>query len=66
MSSGIDGATEGIGDPSYNPEETFQYKKKCIDLTEFKDYLKDQIGESIDLSDFDTIFSDVKGQAGSM
>ena len=65
-SSGIDGAKEGIADKYYNPDDTFQYKKKCIDLTEFKDYLKAQIGESIDLSDFDTIFSDVKGQAGSM
>jgi hypothetical protein len=65
-SSGIDGAKQGIADKYYNPDDTFQYKKKCIDLTEFKDYLKAQIGESIDLSDFDTIFSDVKGQAGSM
>lgn len=50
----------------YDPTETFQYKHKCIDLTEFKEDLKAQIGDNIDLSDFDSIFSDVKGQAGSM
>lgn len=78
--NGIDGARPGISmigankegklrdaaSGGYDPQTTFQYKNKCIDLTEFKDHLKAQIGDSIDLSDFDSIFSDVKGQAGSM
>lgn len=39
---------------------SFQYKQKCVDLSEFKDYLKAQIGEEIDMSDFENIFSDIK------
>lgn len=80
MADGIDGGKEGLGnigssgdggvkspeEGGYDPEATFQYKYKCIDLTEFKDYLRAQIGEDIDLSDFDSIFNDVKGQAGAM
>jgi hypothetical protein len=65
MASGIDGGLENQGE-DYDPMATFQYKNKCVDLAEFKDYLKAQIGDDIDLSDFDSIFNDVKGQAGSM
>lgn len=80
MQSGLDGGKEGLskigankeGRPmppelgGYDPQTTYQYKNKCIDLTEFKDYLKAQIGDNIDLSDFDSIFNDVKGQAGGL
>lgn len=74
MQNGIDGGKEGLagigsnkeGRPlppemgGYDPQTTYQYKNKCIDLTEFKDFLKNQIGDSIDLSDFDSIFDDVE------
>jgi hypothetical protein len=80
MANGIDGGKEGLGnigsgkdgtpkspeEGGYDPKTTFQYKNKCIDLTEFKDYLSAQIGDDIDLSDFDSIFNDVKGQAGGL
>jgi hypothetical protein len=77
--NGIDGGQPGLGNigagdsgpkppeqGGYDPTKTFQYKNKCIDLTEFKEYLKAQIGDNIDLSDFDSIFNDVKGQAGGL
>ena len=63
--TGIDGGLEdqpGAAEGEYDPTKTYQYKNKCVDLTEFKDYLKAQIGEDIDMSDFDSIFSDIKGQ----
>jgi hypothetical protein len=64
---GIDGGEEGLhNDKNYDPFTTYQYKHKCIDLTEFKEYLTAQIGDDIDLSDFDSIFNDVKGQAGGL
>lgn len=69
MENGIDGGLEGqegAGDGTYDPAQTFQYKNKCIDLTEFKEYLKAQIGEDIDLSDFDNLFSDVRTQGASI
>jgi hypothetical protein len=66
-SDGIDGGKEGLhNDENYDPFATYQYKNKCIDLTEFKEYLTAQIGDDIDLSDFDSIFNDVKGQAGGL
>lgn len=78
--NGIDGGKEGLGnvgsskdgtpktpeEGGYDPTTTFQYKNKCIDLTEFKEYLSSQIGDDIDLSDFESIFSDVKGQASAL
>lgn len=80
MQNGIDGGKEGLagigsnkeGRPlppemgGYDPQTTYQYKNKCIDLTEFKEFLKNQIGDNIDLSDFDSIFNDVKGDAGGL
>lgn len=66
MGSGRDGTPKTAEDGGYDPKTTFQYKNKCIDLTEFKDYLKAQIGDDIDLSDFDSIFNDVKGQSGGL
>lgn len=76
MKTGIDGGKEGLGNKGsdknggmksaknggYDPMETFQYKNKCIDLTEFKEYLTAQIGDDIDLEDFNSIFDDVKGR----
>lgn len=59
MNQGFDGSKQmGI----YDPTGSFQYKQKCVDLTSFKNYLKAQIGTEIDLSDFDSIFSDIKTQ----
>ena len=64
---GIDGGEEGLhNNENYDPFTTYQYKHKCVDLTEFKEYLTAQIGDDIDLSDFDSIFNDVKGQAGGL
>lgn len=76
MKNGIDGGKSGLGNTGssknggmkspenggYDPKETFQYKNKCIDLTEFKDYLEAQIGSDIDLADFNSIFEDLAGQ----
>lgn len=61
MKAGKDGGRENVG-IDYDPFESFQYKKKCIDLTEFKQYLKAQIGDDIDLEDFESVFSDIKQQ----
>jgi len=48
-SSGLGGITGLEYDgPTWNPMEAFQYKHKCMDLTEFKDFLAAQIGEDID------------------
>lgn len=81
MNSGyIDGGKEGLGNKGagenggmkspenggYDPMETFQYKYKCIDLTEFKEYLRAQIGDDIDLKDFESIFDDAKSQNGNL
>ncbi len=59
MHNGFDGSKKiGI----YNPQGSFQYINKCIDLTEFKDFLQAQIGEEIDMSDFDRMFDDMKAE----
>jgi len=73
MSQGIDGAKAygmsvspsstggrgGYDGPTWNPEDAFQYKFKCMDLTEFKDFLQDQIGEDIDNDTFQDFWSDL-------
>jgi len=50
-------SSNGTGIPDYegpvwNPEDAFQYKHKCMDLTEFRDFLQAQIGEDIDPDSF--------------
>ena len=42
--------------------ESFQHKRKCIDLTEFKKYLEATFSQDIDFSDFDRIFTDTSEQ----
>ena len=42
--------------------ESFQHKRKCLDLTEFKNYLESTFSQDIDFSDFDSIFQDMKTQ----
>ena len=42
--------------------ESYQHKKKCIDLTEFKKHLEATFNQDIDFSDFDSIFSDLEEQ----
>lgn len=66
---GVDGAkatqnynVDGELTNPYNPTESFQYQRKCIDLTEFKDYLSTTFNQDVDFSDFDNIFSDIKNQ----
>jgi hypothetical protein len=39
--------------------ESFQHKRKCIDLTEFKEQLEATLNQDIDWTDFDRIFEDV-------
>lgn len=38
--------------PVYDPEDAFQYKHKCMDLTEFKNFLESELGEDIDTDQF--------------
>jgi len=59
MSDGIDGAHQ-TGD--YDPEEAFQYKHKCMDLTEFVEYLQQQMGEKIDINDFKDYWNNITQQ----
>jgi len=42
--------------------ESFQHKRKCIDLTEFKEHLEATFSQDIDFSDFDMIFQDMNSQ----
>ena len=42
--------------------DSYQHKKKCIDLTEFKKYLEATFSQDIDFSDFDRIFQDTSEQ----
>jgi len=44
---------------------SYQHKKKCIDLTEFKKYLEATFSQDIDFSDFDSIFQDMDSQIES-
>jgi len=46
--------------------ESFQHKRKCIDLTEFKENLEATFSQDIDFSDFDAIFSDTAEQIEPM
>jgi len=41
---------------------SFQYKKKCIDLEEFKEHLEATFSQDIDFGDFDMIFNDMSDQ----
>lgn len=58
-SSTIDGAHQ-IGE--YDPTKAFQYKYKCIDMTEFLEYLKATAGMDIDMSDFEDFWNDITEQ----
>lgn len=59
-SSTIDGAHQvGV----YDYKKAFQYKYKCIDMTEFKDYLNTLLGEQIDMDDFQDFWNDITEQS---
>ena len=47
----------------YDSNTSYQYKRKCIDMTEFKDYIKNIFNENIDKSDFDDTMDDIAEQA---
>jgi len=56
----IDGANQenrfgfpGDNDVIYNPEDSYQFVRKCLDLKEFKDSIKKTFNQNIDLSDFE-------------
>jgi len=71
MADGIDGAKsygissinenpfipDGYDGPIWNPEEAFQYKHKCMDMSEFEEYLEAQLGESIDKDSFEDFWN---------
>ena len=48
--------------PGYDLMNAFQYKYHCIDMTEFKDYLRDLIGEEIDMDQFEDYWNDLTRQ----
>jgi hypothetical protein len=57
MADGLDGAHQyGI---DWDPKNAFQYKHKCMDLTEFKDYLQDIVGENIDQDQFEDFWNNL-------
>lgn len=51
-----------IPGPGYDMFNAFQYEFHCIDMTEFKDYLKDLIGEEIDMDNFEDYWNDLTRQ----
>lgn len=64
---GVDGANvvlkynvEGKLTNPYDPKTSYQYIRKCIDLTEFKEYMEATINKDIDFSDFDSVFDDLQ------
>lgn len=59
-STTIDGAHQ-VG--SYDPLKAFQHKYKCIDMTEFLEYLQANVSEDIDMSDFSEFWSDLTEQS---
>lgn len=68
---GVDGAkvvlkynSDGDLTNPYDPKTSYQYVRKCIDLTEFKEYLNTTFNQEIDMSDFDSIFDDMKSNTG--
>lgn len=44
----------------YDSNTSYQYIRKCIDLREFKDHIKNIFNENIDKSDFDNAMKDMK------
>ena len=78
MQDGFDGASQvgfpfipGVteipapdGVPTYNPQEAFQYKHRCMDLSEFKNYVQKQIGTDIDPAVFDDFWNDLTDNSG--
>lgn len=43
----------------HDPTQSYQYVRKCIDLTEFKEHIKNIFNESIDISDFEQDMKDL-------
>ena len=56
MNDGIDGAHQ-IG--NYNPEDAFQYRHKCMDLSEFLDYLNDSLDLDMSPEDFKEYWNNI-------
>ena len=59
MAAGFDGAHK-VG--NYDPKGSYQYKGKCIDMTDFKEYLSATAGLEIDMSDFKEFWNDITNQ----
>jgi len=51
--------------PGYDLFNAFQYKFHCIDMTEFKEYLEDLMGEEIDMDTFDDYWDDLTRQGAN-
>lgn len=66
-SNGIDGATQygracSVNfpvSPCWEPTDAYQYKHKCMDLTEFKEYLASQMSDDMDMDGFDEYWNDL-------
>lgn len=43
----------------YDSKTSYQYIRKCIDLSEFKEHIKNMFNENIDKSDFDNAMKDM-------
>lgn len=57
----LDGSLEkNLQNKDYKPEMSCQYQQKCIDLTEFNNYLKEQIDSGIDTGTLNEIFGDTE------
>ena len=49
--------------PIWDPQDAFQYKHTCMDLTEFKDYLQDILGENIDQDTFEDFWNNLQDKS---
>jgi len=63
MKDGIDGAHQ-IGD--YDPTQAFQYKHKCMDLSEFLDYLNNSLDLDMSPQDFKDYWNSITNDTNNI
>ena len=56
-----DGAAENLPD-NFDYTSSYQYKGKCINLDEFKEYLRSQVDGEIDMGHFNQFWKDLEDQ----
>lgn len=61
MQDGPDGAADGLPE-NFDYTSSYQYKHKCINLTEFKNYLQSQVDGEIDMGHFEQFWNDLEDQ----